>query len=100
MGEEGNKWEKARHRLHNGLWMCLSRISVADKPDRDKGSESVAPEEELWVIKLRQSRHLRGLNLVNIILNNLLVSACVSRGYKISTFNCLMAASTRPCRGV
>ena len=55
MGEEGNKWEKARHKLHNGVWVCLSRISVADKPDRDKGSESVAPEEELWVIKLRQS---------------------------------------------
>jgi len=48
----------------------LSWISVADKPGYNKGGKGVASEEKLWVVKLRQSRHLCGLNLVNLILNN------------------------------
>ena len=60
---------KIKYILHDGLWVCLSWIGVADKPGYDKGRESVAPEEKLGIIKLRQSCHLGGLNLVNLILN-------------------------------
>ena len=42
-----------RYRLHNGLWMRLSWISITDKPGGGKGGESVVPEEKLWVVKLR-----------------------------------------------
>lgn len=61
---------KAKYILYGGFWVCLSWIGVADKPGYDKGRESVAPEEKLWIIELRQSCHLRGLNLVNLILNS------------------------------
>lgn len=80
--------------------MCLSWISVADKPGYDKGRESVAPEEKLWVIKLRQSCHLRGLNLVNFILNSRFCLRVSYSGLWNVTFICLMAASTRPCKAV
>jgi hypothetical protein len=41
---------KTKYILHDGFWVCLSWISVADKPGYDKGRESVAPEEKLWII--------------------------------------------------
>ena len=44
---------QVRYRLYNRIWMRIFWISVADKPGGDKGSESVAPEEKLWIIKLR-----------------------------------------------
>ena len=50
--------------------MGLFWIGVADKPGGDKGRESVASEEKLWVIELRYSCHLRCLKLVDFVLNS------------------------------
>jgi len=71
--------------------MGLLWISVADKPGGDKGGESVASEEKLWVIKLRYSCHLCCLKLVNFVLNSSSVSVCIKSGawdVNLHLFNC------------
>lgn len=59
-----------RNKLHGWLWVSLSRVSEPDKPGRNKGRESVASEEELWVVELCCPGHLCCLNPVDLVLIN------------------------------